>query len=131
MLVEIDRLLGDAADHDAIAEHVEERGHKKAKRIRRRAAEKPDHRHCRLLRACAERPRDPAPPSSVMNSRRLNRLNCICCPSQDFEASYRINEDQVRDPGQLTPNFEGLQKKWIFLAPTPPSHTVSEIPTLA
>ena len=56
MLVEIDRLLGDAAGHDAIAEHVEERGHKKAKRIRRRAAEKPDHWH-RLLRACRERPR--------------------------------------------------------------------------
>jgi hypothetical protein len=94
VLVEIDRLLGDAADHDAIAEHVEERGHKKAKRIRRRAAEKPDHWH-RLLRAGADRPRRRTS-SSVMNSRRFNRLNCICCPSQDFEASYRINEDQVR-----------------------------------
>ena len=57
MLVEIDRPLGDAADHDAIAEHVEERGHKKAKRIRRRAAEKPDHRHRRLLRARRDRSR--------------------------------------------------------------------------
>jgi hypothetical protein len=31
-----------------------------------------------------------------MKSRRFNRLNCICCPSQDSEASYWIDEDQVR-----------------------------------
>ena len=82
MLVEIDRPLGDAADHDAIAEHVEERGHKKAKRIRRRAAEKPDHWH-RLLRAPALRPatRPPLPPSSVMNSRRFT-ARCLPCSGQ-------------------------------------------------
>src|SRR5262245_1898217 len=37
---------------------------------------------------------------------RFNRLICICCPSQDSEASYRINEDQVRGllrPGNSTP----------------------------
>ena len=37
----------------------------------RSRAEEPDHRHRRLLRARRERPRRRAPPSSVMNSRRL------------------------------------------------------------
>jgi len=36
-----------------------------------------------------------APPSSVMNSRRLNRSNCIRSPaSQGRIAEYRISEDQ-------------------------------------
>jgi len=39
---------------------------------------------------------DEAPlPSSVMNSRRFNRLICIRCPS-GVSAAYRIGEDQVR-----------------------------------
>src|SRR5262249_16617829 len=37
-----------------------------------------------------------APPKSAMKSRRFNRVNCICCPKQDSEASYRNDEDQVR-----------------------------------
>ena len=37
------------------------------------AVEEPDHRHRRLLRARRERPHAAAPPSSVMNSRRLIR----------------------------------------------------------
>ena len=40
---------------------------------RRTSCEEPDHRHRRLLRARRERPRAAAPPSSVMNSRRLIR----------------------------------------------------------
>ena len=40
-------------------------------RLGRAGVEKPDHRHRRLLRARRERPRRTAPPSSVMNSRRL------------------------------------------------------------
>ena len=36
-------------------------------------------------------------PISAMNSRRLNRSNCISCsPVGDSEAAYPINEDQVR-----------------------------------
>ena len=42
-------------------------------RVGRCAVEKPDHRHRRLLRARRKRPRAAAPPSSVMNSRRLIR----------------------------------------------------------
>ena len=34
-------------------------------------------------------------PSSVMNSRRFNRLICIRCPS-GVSVAYRIGEDQVR-----------------------------------
>ena len=40
-------------------------------RVRRCGVEEPDHWHRRLLRARRERPRAAAPPSSVMNSRRL------------------------------------------------------------
>ena len=38
-------------------------------------AEEPDHRHGRLLRPRRERPRAAAPPSSVMNSRRLRSFD--------------------------------------------------------
>ena len=43
-----------------------------------RAIKKPDHRHRRLLRARRERPRAAAPPSSVMNSRRLRSGRDAC-----------------------------------------------------
>ena len=38
----------------------------------------------------SSRPRRPiaAPPSNVMNSRRLNWFNCICCPSQGTTCHY-------------------------------------------
>jgi hypothetical protein len=39
--------------------------------FRQSAVEEPDHRHRRLLRARRERHPAAAPPSSVMNSRRL------------------------------------------------------------
>ena len=46
-------------------------------RVRRCGVEEPDHRHRRLLRARRERPRAPRRRASAMNSRRLNRSNCI------------------------------------------------------
>jgi hypothetical protein len=37
-----------------------------------------------------------APPMSVMNSRRLNRSNCICAaPAKHFVTAYLVGEDQV------------------------------------
>ena len=50
-----------------------ERGHEVRASASDRAVEEADHRHRRLLRAHAKRPRAAAPPRSVMNSRRFIR----------------------------------------------------------
>src|SRR5262249_36677908 len=47
-----------ALDIAGVLEALAECAHTVRKRVRRCTAEEPDHRHCRLLRACRPRPRN-------------------------------------------------------------------------
>ena len=60
-----------ALDEAGFLQALAERGHEVRCGGERRAAEKPDHRHRRLLRMRAQAATTAAPPRSVMNSRRF------------------------------------------------------------
>jgi hypothetical protein len=63
----------------------------------RSAVEKPDHRHCRVLRAVRQRLRHrrTAQQCDELASFQMIKLH-LTAPARDFAAAYRIGQDRVR-----------------------------------